>query len=132
MQAGPMLAVGPSSVAQALAAAHDGDVSERAPPVALRRNGPHVGSGRQPVSGDPRPGRGATGYRRLAIDPGRLLDDANYAGTLCDQALALMLTGNLMLVDRAAIEPAAGGRARRRRDRRAAARRPCRKHPSHG
>lgn len=103
MQAGPMLAVGPSSVAQALAAAHGEGPSERRPDerthsAASRRDGTTlalVGSlspvTRQQVEV-------ATGYRRLDIDPGRLLENESYADTLRDQALALLSGGNLMLV----------------------------------
>jgi uncharacterized protein YgbK (DUF1537 family) len=40
----------------------------------------------------------ATGYRRFDIDPVRLLEDEHYAGTLRDQALALLSGGNVMLV----------------------------------
>jgi 3-oxoisoapionate kinase len=98
MQAGPMLAVGPSSVAQALAATDDGDVSDRTPPTAARHNGPTlalVGS-LSPVTRAQV--EAATGYRRLDIDPGRLLKNENYADTLRDHALALMSNGNVMLV----------------------------------
>jgi len=98
MKAGPMLAVGPSSVAQALAAAHGDIVGERTPPVASRRDEPVlalVGS-LSPVTRTQV--EAATGYQRLDIDPSRLLEDANYANTLRNQSLALLTGGNLMLV----------------------------------
>jgi uncharacterized protein YgbK (DUF1537 family) len=108
MQAGPMLAIGPSSVAQALAAAHEEKPRAHAHPVASRRDGPTlalVGS-LSPVSRTQV--EAATAYRHLAIDPGRLLDDEHYGGTLRDQALALLSGGNLMLVTaRPSGEPAA-------------------------
>jgi uncharacterized protein YgbK (DUF1537 family) len=53
----------------------------------------------------------ATGYRRLDIDPGRLLGDESYATTLLDQALALLSADNLMLVtERPSGDPAAAAR----------------------
>jgi uncharacterized protein YgbK (DUF1537 family) len=111
MQAGPMLAVGPSSVAQALAAAHGEGLSERTPAVASRRDGPVlalVGS-LSPVTRAQV--EAATGYRRLALEPGRLLEDENYTNTLRDQALALLSADNLMLVtERPSGEPAAVAR----------------------
>jgi uncharacterized protein YgbK (DUF1537 family) len=111
MQAGPMLAVGPSSVAQALAAANDERPRENMRPATSRRDDPVlalVGS-LSPVTRAQV--EAATGYRRLDIDPGRLLDDANYAGALCDQALAVLSGGNVMLVTaRPSGEPAAAAR----------------------
>ena len=111
MQAGPMLAVGPSSVAQALAAAHGEGLSERTPAVASRRDWPVlalVGS-LSPVTRIQVDA--ATGYRRLYIDPGRLLGDKSYATTLLDQALALLSADNLMLVtERPSGDPAAAAR----------------------
>lgn len=98
MQAGPMLAVGPSSVAQALAAADGEEPSERVRPAASRRDGATlalVGS-LSPVTREQV--EATTAYRRLDIDPGRLLGDESYADTLRDQALALLSGGNVMLV----------------------------------
>jgi uncharacterized protein YgbK (DUF1537 family) len=98
MPAGAMLAIGPSSVAQALAAAHEGDVREHTPPAASRRNGPTlalVGS-LSPVTRAQV--EAATSYQRLAIDPLRLLGDEQYADTLRDEALVLLSADNIMLV----------------------------------
>jgi uncharacterized protein YgbK (DUF1537 family) len=116
MQAGPMLAVGPSSVAQALAAAHDEGPSEPRPsertrPVGSRRDG-HVLALVGSLSPVTRAQVvAATSYRRLDIDPGRLLENESYADTLCSQALALLSGGNLMLVtERPSGEPAVAAR----------------------
>jgi uncharacterized protein YgbK (DUF1537 family) len=98
MQTGPMLAVGPSSVAQALAMANDDVAGERTPPAASRRDGTTlalVGS-LSPVTRAQV--EAATGYRRLNIDPDQLLENEHYFNTLRDQALALLSGGNLMLV----------------------------------
>jgi uncharacterized protein YgbK (DUF1537 family) len=116
MPAGPMLAVGPSSVAQALAAADDESRSEDARPAASRLDASRPDGPTLALAGSLSPitraqVEAATGYRRLAIDPARLLDDDNYAGTLRDQALALLAGDNVMLVtERPSGEPTAAAR----------------------
>jgi uncharacterized protein YgbK (DUF1537 family) len=98
-EAQPMLAVGPSSVAQALAGMW-GVPREAAGTSAdpLRRDGPVlalVGS-LSPVT------RAqvevATGFAKLAIEPRRLLDDATYAEALRQEALRRLTEGHVMLI----------------------------------
>jgi uncharacterized protein YgbK (DUF1537 family) len=98
---GAMLAVGPSSVAQALCAASD-DVSAADTLVAAEtqpvRDGPVlalVGSlspvTRAQVSA-------ARGYARIDVDPSRLIGDASYAEALCEETRDLLRARHVMLV----------------------------------
>ncbi|POR46361.1 four-carbon acid sugar kinase family protein [Bosea psychrotolerans] len=98
-QAQPMLAVGPSSVAQALAGLWGiREEAAGARVVPLRRGGPVlalVGS-LSPVT------RAqvevATGFAKLAIEPRRLLDDEAYVEALRREALRRLAEGHVMLI----------------------------------
>jgi uncharacterized protein YgbK (DUF1537 family) len=97
----PMLAVGPSSVAQALAGFWGEEVdrtglagSDRQP----MRDGPVlalVGS-LSPVTRSQV--EAASGFARLPIDPQRLLGDADYVETLRQDTVRLLADGNVMLI----------------------------------
>ncbi|GLK83071.1 four-carbon acid sugar kinase family protein [Ancylobacter defluvii] len=101
MDARPMLAVGPSSVARALAgvgAEIAGSGVDRGVSYGLRSKGPVlalVGS-LSPVT------RGQVeathSYARLAVDPGRLLSDEAYGLHLRNEAVAALGRGDVMLV----------------------------------
>ncbi len=98
-QAQPMLAVGPSSVAQTLAGMW-GVQQEAADAgaVPLRRDGPVlalVGS-LSPVTRAQV--EAATGFAKLAIEPRRLLDDAAYVQALRQEALRRLTEGHVMLI----------------------------------
>ncbi|MGH6781561.1 MAG: four-carbon acid sugar kinase family protein, partial [Sphingomonadaceae bacterium] len=95
----PLLAIGPSSVAQAFAGAwsetrYDGvagaAINRRAGPVLAL-----VGS-LSPVTRSQV--EAASGFGRLMIETGCLREDANYAAALREQALSALGNGDLMLV----------------------------------
>jgi uncharacterized protein YgbK (DUF1537 family) len=93
-----MLAVGPSSVAQALAAASEDERDVAPSNAATRRDGPIlalVGS-LSPVTRAQV--EAASGYERVEVDPGRLSDDVGYADTIRRQSLQLLSSRNVMLV----------------------------------
>ncbi|AMJ63188.1 four-carbon acid sugar kinase family protein [Bosea sp. PAMC 26642] len=99
LAAGALLAVGPSSVAQAFLAGSMVDVSGRTAVVAAtpRRDGPVltlVGS-LSPVTREQV--EAASGYHKLAIDPGRL-GDAGYRNDLLDATISHLGTGDVMLI----------------------------------
>jgi 3-oxoisoapionate kinase len=95
---GSMLAVGPSSVAQALAAAsEDHEKSFTPADVGAQSSGPVlalVGS-LSPVTRAQVDA--AAGYERIDIHPHRL-DEPGYVGTICRRALQLISARNVMLV----------------------------------
>lgn len=96
-RATPMLAVGPSSVAQMLPAGA-GKAASLDPDAAKRRSGPVlalVGS-LSPVTRAQV--EAASGYAKIAIDPSRLLTEAGYRNRLADEARRLLAAGNVMLV----------------------------------
>jgi 3-oxoisoapionate kinase len=97
LRAGPMLAVGPSSVAQALAASED--AQNRAPcETPARREGPIlalVGS-LSPVTRAQV--KAASKYRQVEVDPARLLNEPGYADEIRQRSLHLLATKNVMLV----------------------------------
>ncbi|MFD2141591.1 four-carbon acid sugar kinase family protein [Ancylobacter oerskovii] len=98
LDAGPMLAVGPSSVARALAAAEATSSDARAPSPPPRAKGPVlalVGS-LSPVTRAQV--EAAHGYARIAVDPGRLLSDAAHGRHLRSEAIAALARGNAILV----------------------------------
>lgn len=97
MASAPMLAVGPSSIAQVLAAADDRSkiASSKVP---IRAHGPIlalVGS-LSPVTRAQV--AAASGYQRIDVDPGLLVDDAGYADALRERAVRALPGGNVMLV----------------------------------
>lgn len=104
----PMLVVGPSSVAQALAGTPLlGRIGEaRAASTTPRQSGPVlvlVGS-LSPVTRAQV--EAASGYARIAVDPARLLGERGYAVVLRDEARRLLGEGDVMLVtDRPAGAP---------------------------
>jgi uncharacterized protein YgbK (DUF1537 family) len=120
MDTRPMLAVGPSSVARALAgigaAMPPADaVPPAAPSSRNRARGPVlalVGS-LSPVTRAQI--EAAQGYARFAIDPGRLLSDETYGLHLRSEAIAALAQGDAMLVtdrpDGAPVEAGAVARA---------------------
>ena len=96
--AAPLLAVGPSSIAQALLPAWPGRAAASTPPGLAPSTGPvfvMVGSlspvTRQQVAR-------AEAYRQLAADPIRLLADPAYAEALAAEACALLRAGADVLV----------------------------------
>ncbi|MEP9375359.1 four-carbon acid sugar kinase family protein [Aquabacter sp. CN5-332] len=96
--AGPMLVVGPSSVAQMFAGSRGGKSATSALAPSDRREGATlalVGS-LSPVTRAQV--EAASGYARIAIDPRRLLDDCTYAATLQREALQHLAEGNVMLI----------------------------------
>jgi len=104
LEHGPMLAVGPSSVARALAVVSQA-AAQDIPRQTARRDGPVlalVGS-LSPVT------RAqvavASGYQRIDVEPARLLDEPAYADGIRRLAVTGLAQGNVMLVtaaDRAA------------------------------
>lgn len=104
--AGPMLAVGPSSVARALVAASDMRPTDTpAPDVSSRRDGAVlalVGS-LSPVTRAQV--EAALDYQRIDVDPVRLLTEFGYLQSLRRQAEARLATDNVMLVTDAAQAP---------------------------
>ncbi|HEV7338841.1 MAG TPA: four-carbon acid sugar kinase family protein [Bosea sp. (in: a-proteobacteria)] len=104
----PMLVVGPSSVAQALAGTPLlGRIGEaRAASTTPKPSGPVlalVGS-LSPVTRAQV--EAASGYARIAVDPARLLGEAGHAAALRDEARRLLGEGDVMLVtDRPAGAP---------------------------
>lgn len=106
--AGPMLAVGPSSVARALVAASDIRPADTPPPdTPSRRDGPVlalVGS-LSPVTRAQV--EAALDYQRIDVDPVRLLTEFGYLQSLRREAEARLATRNVMLVtDAARAQPA--------------------------
>ncbi|GLH81881.1 hypothetical protein SSBR45G_67900 [Bradyrhizobium sp. SSBR45G] len=102
LAAGPMLAVGPSSVARALAAIWDEPANSAPPASPPRAGGPVlalVGS-LSPVTRAQV--AAASGYRILAIDPAKLLADGGELRRLCQAAVAGLAQGHVMLVTDAA------------------------------
>ena len=99
LAAGPMLAVGPSSVARALASVWDKPAANSAQPVSPPRgDGPVlalVGS-LSPVTRAQVDA--ARGYRIIAIDPAKLLADAGYQKVMREEAIAELAQGHVMLV----------------------------------
>ncbi|MDQ8726867.1 four-carbon acid sugar kinase family protein [Bradyrhizobium sp. LHD-71] len=98
LRAGPMLAVGPSSVAHALAALslHERHLAPTATPA--RHEGPTlalVGS-LSPITRAQVDA--ASDYARVEVDPARLLNDAAYADATCRQSLRLLSGRNVMLL----------------------------------
>ncbi|MFD2263189.1 four-carbon acid sugar kinase family protein [Lacibacterium aquatile] len=96
--AGPMLAVGASSVAQALATAWTDRRASQQHQKPPRHDGPVlalVGS-LSPVTRAQV--EAAQGYRHLAIDPHRLLQDPDYVPALQRQVVDALGLGNVMLV----------------------------------
>ncbi|WFU19985.1 four-carbon acid sugar kinase family protein [Bradyrhizobium sp. CB3481] len=97
--AGPMLAVGPSSVARALAAASDMRPTDTpVPGISSRRDGAVlalVGS-LSPVTRAQV--EAAEGYQRIDVDPVRLLTEFGYLQSLRRQAEAGLAAGNVMMV----------------------------------
>ncbi|KFC63607.1 Hrp-dependent type III effector protein [Bosea sp. LC85] len=95
----PLLAVGPSSVAQAFAGAWSETRCDSVPGAAMtRRAGPAlalVGS-LSPVTRAQV--EAASGFARLMIETGRLLADASYFVALREQALSALGNGDVMLV----------------------------------
>lgn len=108
----PMLAIGPSSVAQAFArtCAGKSTVSPR-PETSRPRRGPVlalVGS-LSPVTRAQV--EAASGYAKTAVDPHALLADAGYSARLRDEVLATLANQNVMLVtDRPAGAPSETGK----------------------
>lgn len=106
--AGPMLAVGPSSVARAVAAAGEmRPIAPLAPDISSRRDGPVlalVGS-LSPVTRAQV--EAARDYARIDVDPIRLIAERDYMQSLCRQALARLAIENVMLVTDAAHGPRA-------------------------
>lgn len=106
--AGPMLAVGPSSVARAVAAAGEmRPTVSSAPDISARRDGAVlalVGS-LSPVTRAQV--EAARDYARIDVDPVRLLAERDYMASLRQQALARLATDNVMLVTDAAHAPRA-------------------------
>ena len=93
-----MLAVGPSSVAQALATGPDNDAAHLQRMATPAREGPVlalVGS-LSPVTRAQV--EAATGYERLDVDPMRLMDETGYADTVRRNVLRLLPARNVMLV----------------------------------
>ncbi len=102
-RATPMLVIGASSVAQAFMPA----AAATAPEEPTRRDGPIlalVGS-LSPVTRAQV--EASTGYARLAVDPGRLREEADYVASLSRDAIALLGEGDVMLVT----EPPSGAPA---------------------
>lgn len=99
LAAGPMLAVGPSSVARALASVRDRPAVSSAPPVSPpRADGPVlalVGS-LSPVTRAQ--ADAARGYRIITIDPAKLLADARYQEGVHAEAIAGLAQAHVMLV----------------------------------
>ena len=95
----PLLAIGPSSVAQAFAGAWSETRCDSVPGAAnTRRAGPAlalVGS-LSPVTRAQV--EAASGFARFMIETGRLLADASYFAALCEQALFALGNGDVMLV----------------------------------
>jgi len=97
----PMLAVGPSSVAQSLAGLWRGDTDHadtRPPSVPREQAGPVlalVGS-LSPVTRVQV--EAASGFGKLAIDPQRLLGDPAYVEALRQETVRLLADGNVMLI----------------------------------
>lgn len=111
MNAGPMLAIGASSVAQAIAGFPQTPKAEM-PKLARSASGGNllalVGS-LSPVT------RAqvelAQGYERIAIDPARLTREPAYLEALCTEALASLEQSNVMLItDKPAGVPAETGK----------------------
>jgi uncharacterized protein YgbK (DUF1537 family) len=106
--AGPMLAVGPSSVARVLVAASDVRPTDTpAPDIFSRRDGAVlalVGS-LSPVTRAQV--EAALDYQRIDVDPVRLLTEFGYLQSLRRQAEARLATDNVMLVTDAAQAPSA-------------------------
>ena len=103
--AGPMLAVGPSSVARALVAASDMRPTDTPAPDVSRRDGAVlalVGS-LSPVTRAQV--EAALDYQRIDVDPVRLLTEFGYLQSLRRQAEARLATDNVMLVTDAAQAP---------------------------
>jgi len=101
---GPMLAVGPSSVAQALAAAGAGRTDAVGVSRPRRRDGAVlalVGS-LSPVTRAQVDA--ASSYHRIDLDPARLVADPGYGQQICQRALAHLASGHVMLVTDAARE----------------------------
>ncbi|NPV20238.1 four-carbon acid sugar kinase family protein [Bradyrhizobium aeschynomenes] len=97
--AGPMLAVGPSSVARALAAVWD----EPAAPFVLPHARPRAGGPVLALVGSLSPVTraqvaAARGYQIIAIEPARLLADPAYQHGLGRAAIAGLAQGHVMLV----------------------------------
>lgn len=104
----PMLVVGPSSVAQALAGtALLGDTGAADSAVPLPKPGGPVLALVGSLSPVTRAQvEAATGYARIAVDPARLLGEAGHAAELADEARRLLGQGDVMLVtDRPAGAP---------------------------
>jgi 3-oxoisoapionate kinase len=95
---GPILAVGPSSVARALAVVSEAPSAQSIPRSTGRHDGPVlalVGS-LSPVTRVQV--AVASGYQRIDVDPARLLDEPAYADGIRRLALAGLAQGNVMLV----------------------------------
>jgi 3-oxoisoapionate kinase len=98
LRAGPMLAVGPSSVAQALAAANKDERGFAASTTPARCDGPIlalVGS-LSPVTRAQV--KAASKYRQVEVDPARLLNEPGYADAIRQRSLHLLASKNVMLV----------------------------------
>lgn len=104
VKSGPMLAVGPSSVAQALVATLGGRISvtgaESTGGLKRSRKGPVlalVGS-LSPVTRDQV--EAASGYARIDVDPLRLIGDSAYTEALRRQTVDVLASQNAMVVTR--------------------------------
>lgn len=111
-KSGPMLAIGPSSVAQAFARAYAGKtISGIRTTTPARRDGPVlalVGS-LSPVTRAQV--EAATGYEKIAVDPQALLADTSYSAGLRRGVLAALTLRNVMLVtDRPTETPSETGK----------------------
>ena len=99
---GPMLAVGPSSVAQALCAATD-DARETDDALLAADTQPVREGSVLALVGSLSPVtraqvEAARGYARIDVSPSRLIGDASYAGALREKARHLLGTQHVMLV----------------------------------
>ncbi|MDO9413842.1 MAG: four-carbon acid sugar kinase family protein [Pseudolabrys sp.] len=97
-RAGPMLAVGPSSVAQALTAASDRKAKTTSRTAAPQHKGPVlalVGS-LSPVTRAQV--EAAQGYEKLNVDPRKLIEQPDYREAIKQQTLRLLAAGDVMLV----------------------------------
>jgi uncharacterized protein YgbK (DUF1537 family) len=111
MSAGPMLAIGGSSVAQAFAG-----FPQATQPAMPKLARPASGGNLLALVGSLSPVTRAQvelaeGYERIAIDPARLTGDPAYLEALCEEALARLTKRNVMLItDKPAGAPAETGK----------------------
>lgn len=111
MSAGPMLAIGGSSVAQAFAG-----FPQATQPVMPKLARPASGGNLLALVGSLSPVTRAQvelaeGYERIAIDPARLTGDPACLEALCEEALARLTKRNVMLItDKPAGAPAETGK----------------------